>query len=42
MEADDWNEVRKLLTNTVWTAPDLEEKHGVRSILIVFVRFCGI
>ena len=33
MEAEDWNEVTELLTNTAWTAPqDLEEKYGVRSI----------
>jgi hypothetical protein len=33
MEAEDWNEVRELLTNTAWTLKDLEEKHGVRCIL---------
>jgi hypothetical protein len=32
MEAEDWNEVRKLIADTAWTVPDLEEKHGVRSI----------
>ena len=34
MEAEDWNKVTELLTNTnsAWTSQDLEEKHGVRSI----------
>ena len=32
MEAEDWNEVTKLLTNTPWTSQDLEKKHGVLSI----------
>ena len=31
MEAEDWNELTELLTNTAWTSQDLEEKHGVRS-----------
>ena len=31
MEAEDWNKVMELLTNTTWTSQDLEEKHGVRS-----------
>lgn len=31
MEAEDWNEVRELLTNNSWSQ-DLEEKHRVRSI----------
>ena len=33
MEAENWNEVMELLTNTAWTSQDLEEKHGVRSII---------
>jgi len=31
MEAEDWNEVTKLLTNSLLTSQDLEEKHGVHS-----------
>ena len=31
MEAEDWNEVTKLLTKSLWTSNDLEEKHGVHS-----------
>ena len=31
MEAEDWNKVMELLTNTTWTSQDLEEKHGIRS-----------
>ena len=32
IEAEVWNEVTKVLTSTAWTAQDLNEKHGVRSI----------
>jgi hypothetical protein len=33
MEAEGWNEVVELIANTAWTSQDLEEKHGVRSII---------
>ena len=33
MEAEDWNESTELLINTAWTSQDLEEKHGVPSIM---------
>ena len=39
MEAQDWNEVTELLANNAWTSQDLEEKHGVRSIIELFLRF---
>ena len=38
MEAEDWNEVTELLTNTPWTSQDLEKKHGV---LIIERSSCG-
>ena len=38
MEAEDWNKVTELLANTAWTSQDLEEKHGVRSIIELFLR----
>ena len=38
MEAEDWIEVTELLANTAWTSQDLEEKHGVRSIIELFLR----
>ena len=38
MEAEDWNEVVELLANTVWTSQDLEEKHGVRNSIELFLR----
>ena len=37
MEAEDWNEVRELITRTPWTSQDLEEKHGVRSSIELFL-----
>ena len=38
MVAKKWNEVRELLTNTAWTSQDLEEEHGVRSSIELFLR----
>ena len=38
MEAEYWNEVMELLTNTTWTTQNLEEKHGVRSSIELFLR----
>ena len=35
LEAEDWNELTELLINTAWTSQDLEEKHGVRSIICI-------
>ena len=35
MEAEEWNEVRELLANT---SQDLEEKHGVRCSIELFLR----
>ena len=37
MEAEDWNEVTELLAHTPWTSQDLEEKHGVRSSIELFL-----
>ena len=39
MEAEDWNKVTELLTNTnsAWTSQDLEEKHGVRNSIELFL-----
>ena len=37
MEAEDWNEVAELLTNIAWTSQDLEEKHGVRNSIELFL-----
>ena len=33
MEAENWNKVMELLTNTSWTSQDLDEKHWVRALL---------
>ena len=38
MEAEDWNEVTELLTKTAWTSQDLEETHGVRNSIELFLR----
>ena len=38
MEAEDWTGVTELLTNTVWTSKDLEEKHGVRNSIELYWR----
>ena len=35
---EDWNDVAELLTNTAWTSQDLEEKHGVRNSIELFLR----
>jgi hypothetical protein len=37
VEAEAWNEVTELLTNTAWTwtSQDLEEKHSVRSNILI-------
>ena len=38
MEAEDWDEVVELLANTAWTSQDLEEKHGVRNSIEIFLQ----
>ena len=38
MEAENWNGVIELLTNAAWTSQDLEEKHGVRRSIELFLR----
>ena len=38
MEAEDWTKVTDLLANTAWTSQDLEEKHGVRCSIELFLR----
>ena len=38
MEAEDWTKVPEVLANTVWTSQDLEEKHGVRKSIELFLR----
>ena len=38
MEAKDRNEVTELLASTAWTSQDLEEKHGVRSSVELFLQ----
>ena len=37
MGAEDWTEVPEILANTVWTSQDLEEKHGVRCSIELFL-----
>ena len=37
MQVEDWNKVTELLVNTAWTSQDLEEKHGVRSSIELFL-----
>ena len=37
MEAEDWDEVTELLANTAWASQDLEEKHGVRCSIELFL-----
>jgi hypothetical protein len=42
MEAENWNVLTELLTNTAWTSKDLEEKHGVRSIELFLLLMTAI